>query len=215
MNRAWRDQLDLKPRPVNIMKTLFEDGYQVVLRTGAGWRISGTQTLIMFHSILAYPDFRFSRSTLQTTGWEWFWLKPRTDTQYVGVENRGHIPGDVPIDWQRLQWTNPWIPRMIWNSNRQTPVLVEDIQIEGGQQGNGDRPAISKPTATLSLVTLAPPHLYVYSLRLEVVDSWIEKPERNSPAILKEVAPLTIMWLPLHPTLIDPSSLQRYPAGLF
>lgn len=29
-------QLDLKPRSVNIMKTLFEDGYQVVLRTGAG-----------------------------------------------------------------------------------------------------------------------------------------------------------------------------------
>lgn len=35
----------------------------------------------------------------------------------------------------------------------------------GGLQGNGDRPAFSKPTATLSLDTLAPPHPYVYSLR--------------------------------------------------
>lgn len=29
-------QLELKPRSVKIMKTLFEDGYQMVLQTGAG-----------------------------------------------------------------------------------------------------------------------------------------------------------------------------------
>lgn len=94
-------QLDLKPRSVNIMKTLFEDRYQVdeEFQELKRWLCSTP-----FWPIQISDSSSHSRSTLQTTGWEWFWLKPRIETRYVGVENWGHIPGYVQIDWQRLLW---------------------------------------------------------------------------------------------------------------
>lgn len=101
---------------------------------------------------------------------------------------------------------------------------MDDLKLEPADSGSGkgqpDRGSLQwRPTSILQ--TYCNPLSGDTSptsplcLFLEVVDSWIEKPERNSPAILEEVAPLTVMRLPLHPTLIDPSSLQRYPAGLF